>query len=301
MFVVYVFMIFCAVITVVPGCSRTSHGPGFSRSYFLAITVILFLTVWFSTLSESIAEAQGKAQAESLREIQTGTRARRMLTGRLLGAWSIRACSARATSSGSAPARSSRSTGTSSRARAEIDESMMTGESAAVIRESGGDKTSVLGGSRVLRGKILVRISVDPGGGFLDRMIRLVESATREKSPNELALTLLLSAFTVSLLVVILTFDYMLTASGAIVVEPRDAHRAPRLPDADDDRGPPPGDRDRRGEPSLLRERHREVRASRRGGRGPRRPHPRQDRHDHDGEPDRHRVHPGRGASTRRR
>ncbi len=217
MFVVYVFTIFCAVITVLPWLFPDLTGAGFSRSYFLAITIILFLTVWFATLSESIAEAQGKAQAESLREIQTGTRARRMLADgsseRVDSSVLRKGDIVWIGASEIVPL-----DGDVFQGAAEIDESMMTGESAAVVRESGGDKTSVLGGSRVLRGKILVRISVDPGGGFLDRMIRLVESATREKSPNELALTLLLSAFTVSLLVVILTFDYMLTASGAIVV-----------------------------------------------------------------------------------
>ncbi|MCI4358537.1 MAG: potassium-transporting ATPase subunit KdpB [Thermoplasmata archaeon] len=217
MFVVYVFTIFTALITLLPSAFPDLSGPGFSRSYFLAITLILFLTVWFATLSESIAEAQGKAQAESLRQIRTGTRARRMRpdgSSEFVDSNALHKTDVVWIGAGEIIPLD----GDVFQGVAEIDESMMTGESAAVIRESGGDKTSVLGGSRLLRGKILVRISVDPGGGFLDRMIRLVESATREKSPNELALTLLLSAFTVSLLVVILTFDYMLTASGAIVV-----------------------------------------------------------------------------------
>src|SRR5208282_5054665 len=79
MFVVYAFMIFTGVVTLVPSLFPDITAQHFSRSYFLAITVILFLTVWFSTLSEAIAEAQGKAQAESLRKIQTGTRARKLL------------------------------------------------------------------------------------------------------------------------------------------------------------------------------------------------------------------------------
>ncbi|HEV2166644.1 MAG TPA: HAD-IC family P-type ATPase, partial [Thermoplasmata archaeon] len=217
MFVVYVFTIFCAAVTLLPSLFPDLSGPGFSRSYFLAITVILFLTVWFSTLSESIAEAQGKAQAESLRQIQTGTRTRRMRpdgSSEMVDSSVLRKGDVAWIGAGQIIPLD----GDVFQGAAEIDESMMTGESAAVVRESGGDKTSVLGGSRVLRGKILVRVSVDPGEGFLDRMIRLVEGAKREKSPNELALTLLLSAFTVSLLVVILTFDYMLSASGAVVV-----------------------------------------------------------------------------------
>ena len=146
MFVVYVFMIFCAVIAVVPSLFPDLSGPGFSRSYFLAITVILFLTVWFSTLSESIAEAQGKAQAESLREIQTGTRARRMRpdgSSEMVDSSVLHKSDVVWIGAGEIIPLD----GDVFQGGAEIDESMMTGESAAVIRESGGDKTSVLGGS----------------------------------------------------------------------------------------------------------------------------------------------------------
>jgi potassium-transporting ATPase ATP-binding subunit len=217
MFVVYVFTIFLAIVTVLPGLFPDLSAHGFSRSYTLAITVILFLTTWFSTLAESIAEAQGKAQAESLRQIRSGTRARRLAAdgseARIEASELRKGERVRVGAGETIPLDGDIQDGA-----AEIDESMMTGESAAVLREAGGDKTSVLGGSRVLRGRIIVRISVDPGQGFLDRMIRLVEGATREKSPNELALTLLLSAFTISLLVVVLTFDYMLIASGVLFV-----------------------------------------------------------------------------------
>jgi K+-transporting ATPase ATPase B chain len=217
MFVVYVFMLFTALVALVPGWFPDISSQHFSRSYFLAITVILFLTVWFSTLSEAIAEAQGKAQAESLRRIQTGTRARRMSPDggqEWVGAQQLRKGDVVWVQSGETIPLD----GDIFQGAAEIDESMMTGESAAVTRESGGDKTSVLGGSQVLQGKVLVRISSDPGQSFLDRMIRLVEETRREKSPNELALIVLLSAFTVSLLVVLLTFEYMADASAAIVV-----------------------------------------------------------------------------------
>ncbi len=220
MFVVYVYAIFLAVLTAVPALfpDLTGAGTGFSRSYALAITAILFLTIWFSTLSESVAEAQGRAQAESLRQIRTGTLARRWRpdgTEERIEANRLRKGDVvRVGQTELIPLDGDVIDGA-----AEIDESMMTGESAAVLRESGGDKTSVLGGSRVLRGRITVRVAVDPGGGFLDRMIRLVEGATREKSPNELALTLLLSAFTIILIVTILTFDFMLSASGVVIVQ----------------------------------------------------------------------------------
>jgi len=216
MFVVYVFMIFTAVVTLVPGWFPDISTHQFSRSYFFAITVILFLTVWFSTLSEAIAEAQGKAQAESLRKIQTGTRARKLNpdgSQTWVGAQTLRKGDVVWVQSGELVPLD----GDVFEGAAEIDESMMTGESAAVTRESGGDKTSVLGGSQVLQGKILVRISSDPGLSFLDRMIRLVEGTRREKSPNELALTLLLSAFTASLLVVLLTFQYMVNSSAIVL------------------------------------------------------------------------------------
>ncbi|HEV2231118.1 MAG TPA: HAD-IC family P-type ATPase, partial [Thermoplasmata archaeon] len=218
MFVVYVLTLFTALVTLAPGLFPDIAGAHFSRSYFLALTIILFLTLWFATLAESIAEAQGRAQAESLRQIKTGTKARRILAD---GSESLVRSSE--LHRGDLVAVGGDEIvpldGDVVEGAAEIDESMLTGESAAVVRESGGDKTSVLGGSRVLRGTVRVRISTDPGGSFLDRMIRLVEGATREKSPNELALTLLLSAFTVSLLVVLLTFEFTVDASRAVVVD----------------------------------------------------------------------------------
>ncbi|HWW53300.1 MAG TPA: potassium-transporting ATPase subunit KdpB, partial [Acidimicrobiales bacterium] len=218
MFVVWVFTIFLGLVTLVPWAFPDLTGRGFSRTYELGITAMLFMTIWFSTLAEAIAEAQGKAQAESLREIRSGARARKLRPDgqpQLVSASTVRRGDVVAVEPGdSVPL-----DGDVIQGAAEIDESMMTGESAAVIRESGGDKTSVLGGSRVLRGSALIRITSDPGASFLDRMIRLVEGARREKSPNELALTLVLAAFTLSLLVVILTFEYMLSASATVFID----------------------------------------------------------------------------------
>ncbi|MCI4349226.1 MAG: potassium-transporting ATPase subunit KdpB [Thermoplasmata archaeon] len=218
MFVVYIFTIFTAVVTLIPSVFPDLTGAHFSRSYFLAITVILFLTLWFSTLAESIAEAQGRAQAESLREIQVGTKARRLLADGK-AEWVDSKVLRKGDTVAVEPGETIPLDGDVIEGAAEIDESMMTGESSAVIRESGGDKTSVLGGSKVLRGKIRVRIAAEPGESFLDRMIRLVEGARRDKSPNELALTLLLSAFTLILILVVLTFEYMVTASAAISLD----------------------------------------------------------------------------------
>ena len=218
MFVVWVFTLFTAVVTAVPWAFPDLTQHAFSRSYYLAITIILFLTLWFSTLSESVAEAQGRAQAESLRGIRGGVRARRILpdgkrewiNGDVLQKGDV----VMVEGGDTVPLDGDVIIG-----GAEIDESMMTGESASVLRESGGDKTSVLGGSRVLRGTALVKITSQPGESFLDRMIRLVEGARREKSPNELALTLVLSAFTISLLVVIVTFQFTASASPILTID----------------------------------------------------------------------------------
>ncbi|MCI4330612.1 MAG: potassium-transporting ATPase subunit KdpB [Thermoplasmata archaeon] len=218
MFVVYVFTLFTAAITIAPWAFPDLTGHGFSRSYYFGLTIILFMTLWFATLSQSIAEAQGHAQAESLREIRSGTRARRVLPNGSLqwvAASTLRKGDGVALQAGDTVPLDGDVVG----GVLEIDEAMMTGESASVVRESGGDKTSLLGGSQVLRGKAMMRVASDPGQSFLDRMIRLVEGARREKSPNELALTLVLSAFTVSLLVVIVTFQYTISANPNLVVD----------------------------------------------------------------------------------
>ncbi|HZY70430.1 MAG TPA: potassium-transporting ATPase subunit KdpB [Thermoplasmata archaeon] len=213
MFVVWVLMLFTGLVTLLPSLFPDLSSAHFSRTYFLLITVILFLTVWFSSLSEAIAEAQGKAQAESLRDLQSGGRAkRRSPDGALtvVGAAELRKGDQVALE----PNDMVPLDGDVIEGAFEIDESMMTGESAAVIRESGGDKTSVLGGSRILRGKGFVRITSDPGQSFLDRMIQLVESARRDRTPNELALNLVLAAFTLSLLAVVVTFYYLIATSS---------------------------------------------------------------------------------------
>ncbi|HEV2230824.1 MAG TPA: potassium-transporting ATPase subunit B, partial [Thermoplasmata archaeon] len=172
MFVVYVFMFFTAAVTLVPSAFTDLTRHDFSRSYYLAITVILFFTLWFATLSESIAEAQGRAQAESLREIRSATPARKVgADGQKVrvSASTLHRGDVVAVDAGDVVPLD----GDVIEGAVEIDESMMTGESAAVIRESGGDKTSVLGGSKVIQGSALVRIASDPGQSFLDRMIRL--------------------------------------------------------------------------------------------------------------------------------
>jgi K+-transporting ATPase ATPase B chain len=212
-FVVYAFTFFTAVVCLAPWAFPDIQRQGFRESYYVAITAILFLTVWFANLAEAVAEAQAKAQADSLREVRAGLQARQILPDgrrRDIAATQLhRGDLVEVRASETIPL-----DGDVAKGGALIDESMMTGESAAVIRESGGDRTSVLGGSRVLDGTVEIRITSEPGTSFLDRMIQLVEATTRDKSPNEIALTLVLNALTLALLVVIVSFAYLLSYTG---------------------------------------------------------------------------------------
>ena len=163
--------------------------------YNFLVFVILFVTLLFANFAEAIAEARGKAQADSLRKTREETPAKVLVEGKLRTVSSARlkkgdffVCEAGDT----IPA-----DGEIVEGLASIDESAITGESAPVIREAGGDKSSVTGGTKVLSDKIKVLVTQQPGESFLDKMIALVEGATRKKTPNEIALTILLAGFTV--------------------------------------------------------------------------------------------------------
>ncbi len=217
MFTVYVLFLFVAVLTVYPRAfpdiARLYHA-----GYYLDVAIILFLTLWFANVSEAIAEAQGRAQADSLREIRSGLRARQVLpdgSRRWVSADALRVGDSIEIEAGEPIPID----GDVIHGAALIDESMMTGESAAVTRESGGDKTSVLGGSRVLQGTITVRVSAVLGESFLDRLIRLVEGQGREPTPNELALGVFLAALTISLFIVVLTFIYVANFTNIVTVD----------------------------------------------------------------------------------
>ena len=182
----------------------------------IQITFWLWLTVLFANFAEAIAESRGKAQAESLRKMRTKTIARRFVNGREekisateLKVGDIVICEADDIIPGD---------GEVIEGIASVDESAITGESAPVIRESGGDRSAVTSGTRVLSDKIIVRITSEPGNTFLDRMIALVEGAKRRKTPNEIALTILLAALTIIFLLVVvslLPFDiYSEKAAG---------------------------------------------------------------------------------------
>ncbi|MFH9400869.1 potassium-transporting ATPase subunit KdpB [Streptomyces sp. NPDC017638] len=160
------------------------------------ISAWLWLTVLFANLAEAVAEGRGKAQADTLRKAKTGTVARRLLTdgseervpGTGLAIGDLVVCEAGDVIPGD---------GDVVEGVAAVDESAITGESAPVIRESGGDRSAVTGGTKVLSDRILVRITTRPGETFIDRMIRLVEGAARQKTPNEIALNILLASLTV--------------------------------------------------------------------------------------------------------
>jgi len=162
----------------------------------LQIAIWLWLTVLFGTLSEAIAEGRGKAQTDSLRASRQGVTAHRSLedgstvdvAGTDLKKGDLVVCEAGDTIP---------SDGEIIEGLASVDESTITGESAPVIRESGGDRSSVTGGTRVLSDRIVIRISAEPGQTFIDRMIRLVEGAVRQKTPNEIALNVLLVSLTI--------------------------------------------------------------------------------------------------------
>lgn len=217
MFCVFVLFLFVLFVTLYPR-AFPDIARSYQSGYYVAISLVLFLTVWFANLAEAIAEAQGRAQAESLRAIRSGIRARRVLPDGELR-WVASDVLHVGDTVEVAPGEPIPLDGDVIQGAALIDESMMTGESEAVSRESGGDKTSVLGGTRVLQGTVRVRVSAARGESFLDRLIRLVEGLGREPTPSEIALSVLLAAFTLTLFVVVLSFVYLANFSGIVQVD----------------------------------------------------------------------------------
>src|SRR6202451_2257160 len=199
-----------ASVDLVRGLIHHSQGFGFS----LQITVWLWFTVLFANFAEAMAEGRGKAQAEALRRARSETIARRVRTdGKIesvpgsklrVGDYVMVAATEFIPGDGEVI-----------EGVASVDESAITGESAPVIRESGGDRSAVTGGTRVLSDEIKVRITSNPGETFLDRMIRLVEGASRQKTPNEIALNILLAGLTIIFLLAVVTLQPYAMYSGA--------------------------------------------------------------------------------------
>ena len=208
MFTVEIATMIMLLVTVY---SLFSDGQGDFLYNFL-VFVILFLTLLFANFAEAIAEARGKAQADSLRRTREETPAKLIVDGTVsvINSSQLKKGDYFECVAGDIiPA-----DGEVVEGLASIDESAITGESAPVIRESGGDKSSVTGGTKVLSDRIKVLVTARPGESFLDKMIALVEGASRQKTPNEIALTILLAVFTLVFLVVCITLKPAADYSG---------------------------------------------------------------------------------------
>lgn len=177
--------------------------------YNLLIFLILFVTLLFANFAEAIAEARGKAQADSLRKTREDTPAKKVFPVGEIYVGEIKMIPSSQLKKGDVFICEAGDTipmdGEIIEGLATIDESAITGESAPVVREAGGDKSSVTGGTKVLSDKIKVRVTTEPGESFLDKMIALVEGASRQKTPNEIALTILLAGFTIIFVIVCVT------------------------------------------------------------------------------------------------
>jgi K+-transporting ATPase ATPase B chain len=210
--VMFVVEIGAALLTVQLVRNAMNHTHAFAFEF--QITVWLWFTVLFANFAEAMAEGRGKAQADTLRKARTETIARKLtstgsteeISGSKLRLGDIVVVSAGEFIPGD---------GEVIEGVASVDESAITGESAPVIRESGGDRSAVTGGTRVLSDEIKIRITSNPGETFLDRMIKMVEGASRQKTPNEIALNILLSGLTIIFLLAVAALQPMAIYSGA--------------------------------------------------------------------------------------
>ncbi len=181
-------------------------------AYNIIIFILLLLTLLFANFAEAVAEARGKAQAESLRKTRQETsvtlESGQYILSSELKKGDVFICEAGDTIP---------SDGEIIEGLATIDESAITGESAPVIREAGGDKSSVTGGTKVLSDKIKVLVTAQQGESFLDKMIALVEGANRQKTPNEIALTILLAGFTIVFVIVTISLKFFADFAGIVI------------------------------------------------------------------------------------
>ena len=206
MFTVEIATFFMLGVCIWIATGETSQG---SLLYNIIITVILLITLLFANFAEALAEARGKAQANSLRKTREDTPAKKIFIVGDIYVNEVKVVPSSQLMKGDLFLCEAGDTipmdGEIVEGIATIDESAITGESAPVIRESGGDKASVTGGTKVLSDKIKVRVTTEPGESFLDKMIALVEGASRQKTPNEIALTILLAGFTLIFIIVCVT------------------------------------------------------------------------------------------------
>ena len=210
MFVVEIGATLTTLIWVVQAFGGEAPDAGDDPAWFtFTVALWLWLTVLFGNLAEAIAEGRGKAQADTLRAMRTHTVAR-LRDGSEKPAGRLAKGDVVVVAAGEVIP----GDGTVIEGIASVDESAITGESAPVIRESGGDRSAVTGGTRVLSDHIVVEITQEPGRSFLDRMIVLVEGAERRKTPNEIALSILLAGLTIVFLVVVVTLRPMAEFAG---------------------------------------------------------------------------------------
>ena len=202
MFVVETGFLITLLLTIVPGLF--GEGDTGLRTYNLIVSIILLVTVLFANFAESVAEGRGKAQAASLKKTQKDTEAHLLNqdgSETIVSSSELKKGDVVMVSAGEVIP----GDGEVIEGIASVDESAITGESAPVVRESGGDFCSVTGGTTVVSDWLKIRITSDPGNSFLDRMIALVEGASRKKTPNEIALSTLLVSLTIIFLIVIVT------------------------------------------------------------------------------------------------
>jgi len=211
MFIVYVGALLTTGLLIRDMFSTTAA----SISFILQITLWLWFTVLFANFAEAVAEGRGKAQAQALRSARTRTKANKVVDG---GTKPVDAADLRKGDIISVKAGDFiPGDGEVIEGMASVDESAVTGESAPVIREAGGDRSSVTGGTRVLSDWMKIRITANPGETFLDRMISLVEGAKRQKTPNEIALTILLVGLTIIFIVAVVTVEPFAIYSGTLI------------------------------------------------------------------------------------
>lgn len=216
MFLVWVGTIITALLTIAPDLFGPAPGNN-SRLFNGLITLILFFTVLFANFAEAVAEGRGKAQADALRSTKSDTIARKLLpdgsTQEVSSTTLHQGDIVKVIAGDIIPADGEVIGGVAS-----VDESAITGESAPVLKETGSDvASSVTGGTRILSDELTIRITSDPGKGFIDRMIALVEGAERSKTPNEIALTVLLAVLTLVFLFVVATLPAISSYVGSPV------------------------------------------------------------------------------------
>jgi K+-transporting ATPase ATPase B chain len=218
--VMFVVLLGAAYTTVDLARDVATRRPG--TGFTLQLTLWLWFTVLFANFAEAMAEGRGKAQADTLRRSRTQTQAKRLRGPDRIDDYDV--VGAQALRRGDhvlcLPGDVIPGDGEVVEGVASVDESAITGESAPVVRESGGDRSAVTGGTRVLSDYLVVRITANPGETFLDRMIALVEGASRQKTPNEIALTILLSGLTIVFVLAVATLEPFAVYAGAPVAIP---------------------------------------------------------------------------------